>query len=467
MPSVEPIVIVGGGLAGAKAAESLRGWGFDGRVVLVAEEPVRPYQRPPLSKSYLRGRSGFEDAAVHPESWYAQHGIELLTSTRATALDPARRRVELSPGNWTGYRSLLLATGARPRRLEVPGAELDGVFCLRTVADADAVRAVVAPGRRAVVVGAGWVGTEVAASLRRRGVHVALVHRSAAPFARTLGAEIGRVVAALHAEHGVELHPGTTVRSLRGRGRVETVELSDGTVLDCDLVVIGLGVTPATELAASAGLPVDGGVLTGADLQTGAPGIFAAGDVANVAHPVHGARVRSEHWWSALTQPPVAVANMLGHRAAYDWIPTFTSKQYDLMVEHTGHAPAWDSVVFRGDPDSRRFIAFWLAGGRLLAGMTAGIPGKERHIRALVAARARVPEAALADPDVDLALLAEVATAQRKEHEVDHEHREINDGLRQWYESCPCCMSQALPEVKQALDEERAAESAGAQAEPR
>ena len=466
MPAA-PYVIIGGGLAGAKVAESLRGWGYDGRMVLVAEEPHRPYERPPLSKSFLRGRSGFEDAAVHPSSWYADHGVELLTSTRAVSIDPARSRVELDPGGELTYDRLLLATGSRARPLEAPGAGLDGVFYLRSVDDAEAIRQAATPGRRAVVIGAGWVGTEVAASLRRLGIEVALVYRSPTPFHRGLGPEFGTIMASLHAERGVELHPGSNVAALVGKSSVEQVQLDSGVVIDCDFVVIGLGVTPADGLARQAGIAVGDGVLTDAGLATSAPGVFAAGDVANVAHPVFRRRVRSEHWWSALTEPPVAAASMLGHAARYDWVPTFTSKQYDLMIEHTGFAPIWDSVVVRGDPTGRRFVAFWLVAGRVAAGLTAGIPGLERHIRRLVAEAAVVPAAALADPNTDLAELADAAS-QRREEQMPHDHQdtnaarlhpEINEGLREWYASCPCCMSQALPEVKQALDEERVAAS--------
>jgi 3-phenylpropionate/trans-cinnamate dioxygenase ferredoxin reductase component len=412
--SPAPFVIVGGGLTGAKTAESLRGWGYDGQILLVAEEPQRPYERPPLSKSFLRGQSDFEDAAVHPDSWYVDHDVELLTSTRALSIDPAQRLVELDPGGGFLYSRLVLATGSRPRPLEVPGTDLDGVFYLRSMADAEAVRSVAIPGSRAVIIGAGWVGTEVSASLRRLGVEVALVYRSPTPFHGILGPEFGTVMASLHAEHGVELHPGSSVRALTGTSSVEQVELHSGTVIECDFVVVGLGVNPADELARQAGIDIDNGVLTEASLATSAPGVFAAGDVANVDHPIFGRRVRSGHWWTALTQPPVAAASMLGHPARYDWVPTFTSKQYDLMIEHTGFAPVWDSVVFRGDPASRCFMAFWLAAGLVAAGATAGIPGLERHMRKLVTHRAVVLAASLADPDVDLADLADAAS-QRNE----------------------------------------------------
>ena len=465
-------VIVGAGLAGAKAGESLRGWGFDGRVVLIGNEPVRPYERPPLSKAYMRGKANFEDAAVHPATFYADHDIELRCSTVVSGIDPIRRTVSVEPGGELPYDQLLLATGARPRPLDVQGSDLEGVACLRTVGDADAIRAAARPGARVVIIGAGWIGTEVAASLRRLGVDVALVDRSAVPFQHSLGDDVGAVFAALHADHGVAMHPGCTVTALRGSTAVEEVELSDGTILAADLVVVGLGVVANTELASAAGIAVDDGILVDEELRTSAPGIFAAGDVANVAHPVFGSRARVAHWWTALTQGPVAAANMVGNHARYDWVPVFTSKQYDLLVEYTGHAPSWDRVVFRGDPATRQFVAFWVGEDRVLAGMTANVAGLAGPIRHLVASRQPIEPAKLADPDVDLVALAHAAAAQPgssahgfETQEEEHQPSDsggISDGLRQWYESCPCCMSQALPEVKQALDEEKAASAAGA-----
>jgi len=402
MPATDTIVIVGGGLAGAKAAESLRAWRFDGRVVLVGAEPTRPYERPPLSKGYLQGRDSADDTAVHDAGYYAEHGIELRTATTVTTIDPRAREVVLEPGGRLPYDRLLLATGATPRRLDVPGADLANVFSLRTVADADAIRRAARPGSRALVVGAGWLGGEVTASLRLNGVDVVMVDRGAVPYQRTVGTAIGQVYRDLHAEHGVEVRSEVAVAAFTGAGAITGAQLSDGTRVSCNLAVVGVGVTPAIGLAEAAGITTDNGIVVDQFLQTSAPHVFAAGDVANSYHPTLHRVLRLEHWWAALTQGPVAAANMLGKKIAYDWIPYFGSKQYDFEIEYTGHAPTWDDIVIRGDPASRRFIAFYLCDGRVAAGMNAGVWGVSPHIRRLVAGRRRVDRQQLADPDVAL-----------------------------------------------------------------
>jgi 3-phenylpropionate/trans-cinnamate dioxygenase ferredoxin reductase component len=448
--NISTVVIIGAGLAGAKAAESLRGWGFEGRVVLAGEESLRPYERPVLSKDYLGGTVGFDDAAVHDEGFYNAHHIDLVTSTRATAIDVAASRVTLEPGGSLAYDRLLLATGAEPRKLDVSGSDLEGVFSLRTVRDADAIRAAAPAGARAVVIGAGLLGSEVAASLRRTGAEVALVGRGSVPLERVLGPEVGRAWRDLHVERGVELHLGVEVSSLAGRGSVDEVRLSDGTSLGCDLVVAGISAIPRTELAEAAGLEMRNGVVTDDHLETSVPRIFAAGDVANAYHPVFHDHIGAGHWWAALTQGPVAAANMLGHRGTYDWMPYFSSKQFDLMMEYTGFAPHWDDVVVRGDVATRSFVAFYVKEGAVRAGMNANVPGVARHIRTLVESGATVEPALLADPGVDMAELAE-----RVGRTGAPERSGLGAGLRQWYETCPCCLSQALPEVKQRFDEER------------
>lgn len=399
-------VIVGASLAGAKAAETLRAEGFDGRLVLVGEESVRPYERPPLSKQYLRNEPGGHPLFVHDENYYAAQGIELLLSTRATEVDTAERRVVFGSGERIGYDALLLATGAVPRRLTVPGAELDGVHYLRSLADAEHLQEVIRRAERIVVIGGGWIGCELAASIREMGTEVAVVERGKLPLQRILGAELGRFYRDLHADHGVDLHLDVAVAELRGATRVEEVVLTNDRVLAADAVVVGVGVKPRVELAEVAGLAVDNGILTDEHLATDVEGIFAAGDVANAWHPRLGHRLRLEHWSSALNQGPAAARNMLGLTTVYDRVPFFFSDQYDVGMEYSGHASPSDQIVLRGDLASRQFIAFWLRDGRLTAGMNVNIWDVRDSIAALVAGQQRLDPAALADPDVDLARMA-------------------------------------------------------------
>ncbi len=352
-------VIVGAGMAGGKAAETLREEGFDGRIVLLGTEDERPYERPPLSKDYLRGEVGREGVYLQGDAaWYEQHGVELHTSTTARSLELDEGAVVLDDGERVGYDVLLLATGAEPKRPPIPGAELEGVHVLRSFADSDALRAVLDRGGRLVVVGAGWIGCEVAASARQRGLEVALVEPRALPLEGALGPSLGAFYRGVHADHGVALHLGTGVSSIEGAGRAERVRTADGAVLDCDAVVLGVGVAPRTALAESA-LAVDDGILVDAGLRTSAANVFAAGDVANHDHPLFG-RLRVEHWANALEQGPVAARAMLGQDVAYDRVPYFFSDQYDVGMEYAGHARPDDEVVFRGDPVTREFIAFWL-----------------------------------------------------------------------------------------------------------
>jgi 3-phenylpropionate/trans-cinnamate dioxygenase ferredoxin reductase subunit len=411
MPASQTFVILGASLAGAKAAETLRAEGFDGRVVLIGEEPARPYERPPLSKDYLRGEKGFDDAAVHDEGFYDAKAIELHTSTTATALDPGASEVALASGEHIGYDRLLLATGARPRRLTVPGADLPGVYYLRTVADADALRQSITASSRVVVIGAGWIGAEVAASARQLGAEVAMVELASVPLERVLGPEVGAIYRDLHAQHGVELHFGVGVDSLEGGAAVETVRLADGTVLSADVVVVGVGVTPRVELARGAGLALDNGVAVDEHLASSAPGVYAAGDVANAFHPLYSTRIRLEHWSAALNQGPVAAKNMLGEPTVYDRVPYFFSDQYDLGMEYRGFAPSWDDVLFRGAPDSGQFIAFWMRQGRVLAAMNANIWDVGEALEALIRAEAPLESARLMDQDVDLSSLAAPPTS--------------------------------------------------------
>src|SRR5215472_3318911 len=396
-------VIIGASLAGAKAAETLREEGFDGRVALIGEEPVRPYERPPLSKEYLQGKAEADVAFVHDPAYYDQHDIDLRLSTPVRGLEPAGRQVVLASGERLGYDAVLLATGATPRRLKVPGADLAGVHYLRTMADAERLRAAITEAGRVAVIGAGWIGCEVAASARQLGTDVDLVELGRLPLERVLGPELGAFYRDVHADQGVELHFGTGIEALRGAGRVEEVRLTDGTALAADVVVAGVGVAPRVELAEAAGLTLDNGVVTDKYLAASAAGVFAAGDVASAWHPVFARRIRLEHWSSALNQGPVAARNMLGRRTPYEQIPYFYSDQYDVGMEYSGYALGWDQVVFRGDPASREFIAFWLAGGRVVAGMNVNVWDVADSIAALVAAGDRADLSRLLDPGVALA----------------------------------------------------------------
>jgi 3-phenylpropionate/trans-cinnamate dioxygenase ferredoxin reductase subunit len=396
------MVIAGAGLAGAKAAQTLREEGFDGRVVLLGAESERPYERPPLSKEYLRGEAGRDKVYVHDASYYDDHDIELRTSTSAERLDAGSSEVVLAGGERLRYDALLLATGARPRRLTLPGADLVGVYELRTLADSEALGKRLQDGARIVVVGAGWIGSEVAASARQKGLEVTVVEPLSVPLERVLGAQVGAIYRDLHAEHGVRMLLGRGVAAFEGDGRVSAVRTDDGERIECDLVVVGVGVTPRDELAQRAAIEVDDGIVVDEHLQTTRPGVFAAGDVARAHHPLLGSSIRVEHWANALNQGPAAARNMLGKRVAYERIPYFFSDQYDVGMEYSGHAPQWDEVVLRGDPQAREFIAFWLREGRVLAGMNVNVWDVTEQIQALVRSAAPVDARALADPDTPL-----------------------------------------------------------------
>ncbi len=406
MSDLKDIVIVGASLAGAKAAETLREEGHDGRIVLIGDEPERPYERPPLSKDYLRGEAERAKVYVHDEGFYAERDIELRTSCRVEGIDVQSREVEITGGERLGFDRLLLTVGCEPRRLTVPGADLDGVLYLRSLADCDALRARIEAGGRVVVIGAGWIGAEAAASARQKGLEVTLVEQSSVPLERVLGPTIGAVYRDVHVENGVRYLGGGGVDSLEGPSRVERVRLADGTAIDCDFVLAGIGVTPRVGLAERAGLAVENGILVDERLRTSAPGIFAAGDVANQLHPFYGSRVRVEHWANALNQGPAAARAMLGQDVRYDRVPYFFSDQYDVGMEYSGLADASDDLVVRGELANREFIAFWMRDGRITAGMNVNVWDVTDPIQALIRSRASVDAAALADPDVPLEDLA-------------------------------------------------------------
>ena len=406
MAAEQTFVIVGGGMAGAKAAETLREEGFDGRIVLIGAESLRPYERPPLSKDYLRGETEQEKVHVHSEAYYGEHDIDLRLGREVSRLDTGSREVTLDDGETLRYDRLLLATGAEPRRLPIPGADLDGVLYLRTVPDSDRIRERLDRGGSLVVVGAGWIGAEVAASARQRGMEVTIVEPMSVPLERVLGPEMGAFYRDVHADQGVRLLLGTGVEGFEGGTAVERVRTNDGQTLDCDAVVVGVGVKPRTALAEAAGLAMGDGVLADELLQTSAEGVFAAGDVVSAQHPFYGQRIRVEHWANALEQGPAAARNMLGAGAPYDKLPYFFSDQYDVGMEYAGYATSWDRVVVRGDLAGREFIAFWLAGDRVLAGMNVNVWDVADTIQRLIRERLAIDDRRLADPDVPLDELA-------------------------------------------------------------
>jgi len=406
MSANQTFVIVGGGLAGAKAAEALREEGFGGRVVLVGEEDVAPYERPPLSKDYLRGEAGRDAIWAQEEGWYDDHDVDLRTGTRAAELALGSSEVVLDGGGRIPFDRLLLATGSVAKRLPIPGADLDGVRLLRTVGDSDALREALQPGVRLVVIGAGWIGCEVAASAKQRGAEVTMVAPEDVPLERVLGPEVGAVYREVHASHGVELVLGTGVEAIEGDGRVTGVRTSRGRTLPADTVVVGVGAAPRLELAEAAGLDVKDGVLTDDRLRTSQPNVFAAGDIARAQHPLFGETVRVEHWGTALEQGPAAARNMLGRDIAYDRVPYFFSDQYEVGMEYAGHALSYDRVVFRGDPSTFEFMAFWMRGNRVAAGINVNVWDVNEQIQALVRSGATVDDEALSS-DADLGSLVQ------------------------------------------------------------
>ena len=410
--SEQTFIIVGASLAGAKAAEELRTQGFDGRLLLIGSEPERPYERPPLTKDYLRGESAREKTYVHEPGFYKDHQIMLEADCTVIAVDLRRSRVALVDGRAYDYDRLLLATGAEPRRIPIAGAELGGVHYLRTLQECDALRERLNGAGRVIVVGAGWIGGEFAASARQRGLEVTIIDPLALPNERIFGAEIGAFYRDVHRDHGVELVLGEGVQAFEGDAAVARVRTTGGRMIECDFVVVGIGVVPRVELASRAGLEVDNGILVDETLQTSVPGVFAAGDVARALHPFYDERVRVEHWANALHQGPAAARAMLGEQVSFDRIPYFFSDQYEVGMEYSGYAPDWDEVVFRGDPSDGEFIAFWLRDGRVLAGMNVNVWDVNEHIQALIRSREPIDVAALSDRDTPLDSLVAQPTAR-------------------------------------------------------
>ena len=410
-------VIIGASLAGATAAAALRDDGFDGDIQLIGAEPQLPYNRPPLSKGYLRGEDRFEDQLVNPADYYAKETIKIRLGTRATTIDPGQKIVELTGGERLSYDRLLVATGGRNRAVTGPGATLTGIFQLRTVEDCDRIRAAARAARRAVLVGLGFIGSEVAASLRQLGIEVAAVEGQAVPLERVLGHDVGQILAEIHREKGVELVLDDSVAAFEGATRVERVRTKKGRLLPCDFVVAGIGIVPNSELAAAAGASSDDGVMVDEYGRTSIPDIYAAGDVANHLHPIFG-RLRVEHWNNGDRHGRATARSMLDRGQPYDYLHSFWSDQYEHLIEYVGFAAAWDRLVFRGRPASRKFLGFYLQAGRVRAavGLNRGgdpedpkADGELKAVADLIRQRVPVDPDLLADEDVDLARLAGMA----------------------------------------------------------
>ncbi|MFI5612224.1 NAD(P)/FAD-dependent oxidoreductase [Amycolatopsis sp. NPDC051903] len=398
-------VIVGAGLAGAKAAEALRASGFAGRVTLIGDEPDRPYERPPLSKEFLAGKAERDSVFVHDGGWYAEHDVDLRLGVTATELDRAAKLVRLDGGETVGYDKLLLTTGSSPRRLPIPGSDAQGVHYLRRLADSVRLKETLTAGTRLAVIGAGWIGLEVAAAAREAGAEVTVLEVAELPLLNVLGREVATVFADLHRAHGVDLRLSVVVDEITTEGGKATgVRLDDGTVVPADAVLVAVGAAPNVGLAQAAGLTVDDGVVVDASLRSSDPDVFAAGDIASALHPLFGEHLRVEHWANALNQPAVAAAVMTGQDETYDELPYFFTDQYDLGMEYHGHVipGGYDRVVFRGDVEAREFIAFWLLEGRVLAGMNVNVWDVGDQLKALIRAEGPIDADRLADPNAPL-----------------------------------------------------------------
>jgi len=399
------VVIVGASLTGATAAATLREAGFDGRVVLIGAEPLAPYERPPLSKEFLRSEQPFEEQYVRPEDWYNNHEVEARFGARAVQLDVVDREVVLAGGERVGYDALLVATGSRNRKLDVPGASLAGIFDLRTAADAVSIKEAAVPGARVVCVGMGFIGAEVAASMRMLGHDVTVVEVFETTLYPVLGRDIGKALESLHRDHGVHMLFNEAVASFEGDGRLEGVVTAGGRRIDADVAIVGVGTEPCVELMTGTGLDHGGGIPVGPTLETSVPGVFAAGDVARHDHPVFG-HIRVEHFDNAIKMGTVAARNMLGAGDVFDDPHWFWSDQFDSELQMAGYAPTWDHMVVRGSIEGRSFCAFLLdTDGVVRSTVSLDWKHDVRRSFGLVSSQAAPDLEALADPDVDLRTL--------------------------------------------------------------
>jgi len=395
-------VIVGASLAGATAAIRLRAEGADGTITLIGAEREPPYERPPLSKAYLRGEVPFDQTLVRPPAFYAEHGIETIFGTRVTRIDAAARFVELADRRRVPFDALLIATGGRNRRISIPGGNLAGIYGLRTVEDADGIRAEAVAGRRAVVVGMGFIGSEVAASLRQKGLDVVAIDPSKTPLFRVLGETVGNRLAELHRAHDVRTIFEDTVAAFEGTQRVATVVTKAGVRLECDFVVAGIGIEPVVDFVDGSGITVDNGIVVDEHCRTNIEGIFAAGDVANHYHPVFGRRIRVEHWQNAIKQGAAAARNMAGKSEVYDEVHWFWSDQYDANLQYAGFHTTWEQLVVRGRLDSGSFLACYINQGRVDAAVAFNRAKDIRRIMPLIKARRPVNLEHLGDESIEL-----------------------------------------------------------------
>jgi NADPH-dependent 2,4-dienoyl-CoA reductase/sulfur reductase-like enzyme len=405
MPAKPAYVIVGAMLTGAKAAETLREEGFEGTVTLIGTEQDYPYERPPLSKGYLLGKDARESIFTLADGWYAEHDVDLRRGATVTSIDRAGHRVSLAGGESVPYDRLLITTGASPRRLNIPGADLDGVRYLRTVGDSERLKAALRGGGQVVTIGGGWIGLETAAAAREYGCEVTVVEPESGVLLKSMGPELGKVFEDLHRSHGVTFRFGESVSEVTSSGGAVTGAVtSSGEELPASTVISAVGVLPNVGLAADAGLEVDNGIVVDETLRTSDPDIFAAGDVANAFNTLLGRRIRVEHWGNALAGGPLAARSMMGKDATYDWVPYFFSDQYDLGMECAGlpEPGTYDDVVYRGDKESLEFIAFWLADRVVVAGMNVNIWDVNDDIQALIRSGTEIDVARLTDPDIPL-----------------------------------------------------------------
>ncbi|RAQ94160.1 NAD(P)/FAD-dependent oxidoreductase [Thermogemmatispora tikiterensis] len=416
-------LIIGAGQAGVSAAVTLRHEGFDGEIMLIGAESHLPYERPPLSKDYLLGQKPIDDLFIHNSRFYVENHIQTLLGVKAVRVNPYEKVVELARANCVrptiAYDKLLIATGVRNRKLRVPGATLEGIYYLRTIEEADAIRQACRSGQRAVLVGMGFIGCEVAASLRQSGIEVVAIEAYKTPLYRVVGEKIGKVFEEIHREHGVRFLFEETIVAFEASQRVQCVVTSSGRRIDCDFVIIGVGVEPVTELVEGSEVQIENGIVVNQYCQTQVPDIYAAGDVANHFHPVVGKKMRVEHWQNAISQGRAAALNMLGRREPYQEVHWFWSDQYKYNVQYAGFPCAWDQLVVRGKLNEHKFTAFYMQEGKVMAVISIN-RGKD-ILRTIPLIRAQIP----VDP---LKLQDEATDLRSLQPRAVHLRRSLNHG---------------------------------------